>query len=267
MGMLVEPERNKVVFHTLRSIAEAREIEEAWTLTVEALKRYGFERVNYGLTRSKVGSNIGDPGDALFLSTHAIDAVRAHHENGTYRHMPEYRWVIENTGACSWGWIEAEREAGQLSDGELAALEQFAAKRKRAGYSISFPDGNDRCKGAMGMAAPRGVSQDIVDALWQRVGDEVLALCNMMHFRICQLPLRVPNVALTSRQREVLEWLADGKSMQDICILTGLSLSSVEKHLRKGRDALGVETTAQAVAKASFLNQIFIGENHANAAS
>ena len=45
--------------------------------------------------------------------------------------------------------------------------------------------------------------------------------------------------------------------MQDICVLTGLSMSAVEKSLRRARDALMVETTAQAVAKASFLNQMF----------
>jgi LuxR family transcriptional regulator len=32
----------------------------------------------------------------------------------------------------------------------------------------------------------------------------------------------------------------------------------VEKHLRLARDALSVETTAQAVAKASFMNHIFV---------
>jgi LuxR family transcriptional regulator len=34
-------------------------------------------------------------------------------------------------------------------------------------------------------------------------------------------------------------------------------VATVEKHLRGARDALGVETTAQAVRKASVLNQIF----------
>jgi LuxR family transcriptional regulator len=37
-----------------------------------------------------------------------------------------------------------------------------------------------------------------------------------------------------------------------------ISPAMVEKHLRLAREALSVETTAQAVAKASFLNQIFV---------
>jgi hypothetical protein len=55
----------------------------------------------------------------------------------------------------------------------------------------------------------------------------------------------------------VLELVADGKTMQDIAIVLERNVATVEKHLRGARDALGVETTAQAVRKASVLNQIF----------
>jgi LuxR family transcriptional regulator len=37
----------------------------------------------------------------------------------------------------------------------------------------------------------------------------------------------------------------------------GLTPATIEKHLRLARDALEVETTAQAVLKASMQNQIF----------
>jgi DNA-binding CsgD family transcriptional regulator len=249
---------------SVRAIAEAGTVEQVWALTVAALSAFGFERVNYGLTRcqtrpadSEGSGNIGDPNDALFLSTHALDEVREHHESGRYRRMPEYRWVIENTGACSWSWPWDELAAGRLSAGEAAAMQEIAHKRRRAGYSVSFPAGAGRTKGAMGLAAADGVSQDTVDQLWREHEDALLSICNMAHFRICQLPMPVPGAALTDRQRMLLEWVADGKSMQDICVLTGLSMSAVEKSLRRARDALMVETTAQAVAKASFLNQMF----------
>jgi LuxR family transcriptional regulator len=65
---------------------------------------------------------------------------------------------------------------------------------------------------------------------------------------------------LTARQREVLGWVGDGKTVQDIALLIGLTPATVEKHLRLARAALNVETTAQAVLKAAFQNQIFILE-------
>lgn len=51
--------------------------------------------------------------------------------------------------------------------------------------------------------------------------------------------------------------MADGKTTQDVALLMGVSPAMVEKHLRLAREALAVETTAQAVAKAALLNMIF----------
>ncbi|MEX0285475.1 MAG: helix-turn-helix transcriptional regulator [Paracoccaceae bacterium] len=240
-------------------IAEARYVEEVWVRLTEMLREFGFTRINYGLTCTRAGRSIGDPRDVLFLSTHALDRVRAHHESGLYLKTPEYRWVLENVGAVSWGWTAQERAAGRLTDEECAAMDAIAAERRCAGYSISFAEGNQRSKAAMGLAGGRQVSQDDLDAHWAVIGDAVLALCNMAHLRICALPLPVPGGTLTDRQRELLEWTADGKTIQDISVLTGLSVSAIEKHLRRARDFLGVETTAQAVAKAALLNQMFIG--------
>ena len=38
----------------------------------------------------------------------------------------------------------------------------------------------------------------------------------------------------------------------------GLTAATVEKHLRLARESMGVETTAQAVLKAAFTNQMFV---------
>jgi len=73
--------------------------------------------------------------------------------------------------------------------------------------------------------------------------------------------LQVGRATLSPRQREVLDWIADGKILQDISILTGLSLSAVKKHHRRARDTIKVETTAQAIAKAAFLNQMFASQS------
>ena len=58
----------------------------------------------------------------------------------------------------------------------------------------------------------------------------------------------------------MLEWVGDGKTVQDTAVIMGLTPPTVEKHLRLARQALNVETTAQAVLKAAFQNQIFVLE-------
>jgi LuxR family transcriptional regulator len=82
---------------------------------------------------------------------------------------------------------------------------------------------------------------------------------NVFHLKLLTLPYSGAR-QLTQRQREVLQWVGDGKTAQDIALLMGLSAATVEKHLRLAREALDVETTAQAVLKAAFYNQMFTVE-------
>ncbi len=88
--------------------------------------------------------------------------------------------------------------------------------------------------------------------------EEIFRLNHIAHLKITSLPETNHGRSLTKRQREVLQWVADGKTIQDIATIMGLSLATIEKHLKLARDALNVETTAQAVMKASTNNQLFL---------
>jgi LuxR family transcriptional regulator len=83
---------------------------------------------------------------------------------------------------------------------------------------------------------------------------------NVVHLKLLTLPYSGTR-PLTRRQRQVLEWVGDGKTTQDIAVLIGLTAATVEKHLRLAREALDVDTTAQAVLKAAFQNQMFVIES------
>ena len=80
----------------------------------------------------------------------------------------------------------------------------------------------------------------------------------MTHLKLLNLPHANSRRPLTKRQREVLEWVGDGKTTADIATIMGLTPATVEKHLRLARESLDVDTTAQAVLKASFQNQIYV---------
>lgn len=56
--------------------------------------------------------------------------------------------------------------------------------------------------------------------------------------------------ALSSREREILQWTAAGKSQQDISDILSISQRTVEVHLRSARQKLCSLTTAQAVGRA-----------------
>ena len=129
-----------------------------------------------------------------------------------------------------------------------------------AGYTIGFNTASKRSRGALSLCARSGLSQDDIDAVWDEHGDEILLMNNIAHLKILTLPYSSPTRSLTSRQREALEWVGDGKTTQDIALLMGLTPATVEKHLRLARVSMSVETTAQAVLKAALQNQMFVIE-------
>jgi DNA-binding CsgD family transcriptional regulator len=54
---------------------------------------------------------------------------------------------------------------------------------------------------------------------------------------------------LTPREREVLDWVAAGKTNRDIATILGASPRTVEKHLERIYEKLGVETRTAAVMR------------------
>ena len=59
----------------------------------------------------------------------------------------------------------------------------------------------------------------------------------------------ITEMPLTPREREVLDWVAAGKTNRDIATILGASPRTVEKHLERIYEKLGVETRTAAVMR------------------
>ena len=213
--------------------------------------------MNYGLTRFLYDRSIGNPDDVTYLTTAGPEYARRYFAEGLYARTPLYKWTQANVGCCTWAWVREKLDRGELTPDEVDALKQNAEMGISAGVTVSFPVSSARSKGALGLIADVGLTTGDVEGIWARRGAEIQAVAHMMHLKIVQMPSQSRRRNLTDRQREALEWVADGKTTADIALLMQVSLAMVEKHLRLAREALDVETTAQAVAKAAFLNMIF----------
>ncbi|MBC7132634.1 MAG: LuxR family transcriptional regulator [Roseovarius sp.] len=239
-------------------LLDATTMEELWDIHTRAMAGYGFDRLLYGCTQFRTPTSLGDPEDFVILSNHAPGYIEGFVHGGLFFHAPMVRWSLDNDGACSWSVLALRDAQDDFTADERAVI---AFNRKHdvlAGYSISFKSLRPRMKAAIALTARADMTQAEVDALWQCHGETIQALNTIVHRCIQSLPYESPRRALTPRQREVLGWVGDGKTVQDIALVMGLTPATVEKHLRLARHALGVETTAQAVLKAAFQNQIFV---------
>lgn len=244
----------------LHRLSNCQTIEELWEAHTRKMDEFGFDRLIYGFTRYRSGNSLGDPEDFIILTNHDRAYTDVFLGEQHYAHAPMVNWALQNEGACSWGILAKMQSTQTLTPAEQRVLEFNYSMGVTAGYTISFKSVSARSKGAIALTAKAGMTQKDIDDVWAEHGRDIHLMNNVAHLKILTLPYTAPNRSLTKRQREALEWVGDGKTMQDIAVLMGLTSATVEKHLRLAREALAVETTAQAVLKAAFANQMFILE-------
>jgi LuxR family transcriptional regulator len=239
-----------VVLHLHRLYAATR-IEQAWELHVRRMADYGFDRILY--SNACLPGGVGVLRDTLILSNHTHAFLDLFLTSGMWR-KGVYVRRAEERGLRAVPWRLPPDHL--LTDEDRRVLAFRASHDVVAGYSISFRGIGAPGRAATGLCARRGLDQDAVDEIWARFGPAIEVMCIAFHLRVSTLPVDLPGRTLTPRQREVLSWASQGKSVQDIAQLMGLTIPTVEKHLRLARAALGVQTTTMAVLKASFLNQL-----------
>lgn len=241
----------------LAAITSAGSVEELWQLHTDHMAAFGFDRLIYGYTRYNTPDSMGDPQDWVLLANHDPGYIEKFVSSGMLQNAPMVRWALENSGACSWRWFQDMERAENLSPSEQQVVDFNLKMKVTAGYTISFKSVSVRTKAAIALTAKAGISQDQVEQIWDAHGDALIVANNVMHLKLLTLP-HSGQRSLTKRQNEVLQWVGDGKTTQDIATLLELTPATVEKHLRLAREALDVETTAQAVMKAAFYNQMFV---------
>lgn len=242
----------------LTRLIETPTIDDLWALHLERISDYGFDRMIYGFTHVWDESRFGDPDDIMILSNHPTDYTQSYIYDGHYSRAPIAFWALLNPGPVSWSKAREHQEKVGLSQAEVEVLELNKKHGVTAGYTISFASNHSREKAALVMTAKEGTSQEEVDEIWAKNGREIHSLSTLFHLKARTMPHKYRRSPLTKRQREVLEWVGDGKTAQDIGTILNLTVATVEKHLRLAREALDVDTTTQAVLKASFQKQIFI---------
>lgn len=242
----------------LHFLANCPAIESLWDAHTQKMAEYGFDRMIYGFTRYRTSTSLGDPEDFIILTNHSRAYTDEFLTGGLYFHAPMVRWALSHDGACSWKVLNEMFTSRALTDAEKRVFDFNRQMGVTAGYTISFKAISSRSKGAIALTAREGLDQEAVDEIWDEHGNDIHLMNSIAHLKILSLPYNTPARSLTPRQREALEWVGDGKTMQDIALLMGLTPATVEKHLRLAREALAVETTAQAVLKAAFANQMFV---------
>lgn len=239
----------------LEYFLSAKSIEDVWERLLERLQGFGFDNVLYGFSRFSTDNGFGRDEDTLVLTNLGDAYVDGYFREGRYVNAPIVQWASVNEGACAWDYVTKNFDSFSKETQKVAEFN--FSYGLRYGYTVVLASNLKRYKGAIGMSlGPQATSQKEADEIWQAHGRSISLLCQVAHLKLLSLPFEAQR--LTERQRQVLEWVGDGKTNSEIATIMSLTPATVEKHLKLARTTLGAENTAQAVLKATLLNQIHL---------
>lgn len=145
--------------------------------------------------------------------------------------------------------------------------------RKAPDFQMIFQDAREFGIAEQGLTIPvRGpygdiglfsVTRDCSDREWgllkSKILSELQSAAVRLHDSVVQshaLTRQLTHPSLSAREIEILQWIAAGKSQQDVADILSISSRTVEVHLRSSRTKLSALTTAQAVGRAIGLGLI-----------
>lgn len=228
-----------------------------WDQCTAFFRDLGFAHLIYGYSPDSRGAELGSPEDFLVMSSIPDAVIEELVRRGHFWQSMTFRWALQNTGIAKWSRSPVECGLPEDFSATPEALMFFDRHGLRTGCCIGAFSERSRGRAVFALIGQPDSDQAAIDALVDARHDVIFTVAAVMHQCLAHLPLRIVRRNLTPRQREVLEWVAHGKTAADIAVIMGISAPTVEKHLRLARETLGVETTAHAVVKAAFLNQVF----------
>lgn len=249
-------QKTSVFFDQIMRVHDPAEI---WDIFIREMAGLGFPGVIYAYRRTVGSGTLSVAGELHYAIRQEPPDLADQIDR--MQNLPNWiiRWSAENTGALSYGDMRRAAETGDLRKDEADTRQMFLSLGMRAGYAVSLRDATMSVHGLLFLNGGLGVRQHEIDAIWQEHGDVIQALCQMVHLRLSNMaPFGPVKTVLSSRQCEVLQWVAAGKTSAEIAIILGLKPVTVEKHLRLAREALDAQTTAQAVMIAAVRELIFM---------
>lgn len=233
---------------------EAKSQECVWEKGVLVFRKLGFEHLVYAFSLDTNLSSLGAFENYQVLSTLACQGTPPTIGDCVCVRHPVFQWALNNTGVIPWSASAETLGLAKMPEIQRAVVGHNSPYGATKGLCVGFPKDRTRSNAVLSLAASKALEVEQLSLANSKI---IYALSLAVHRCLGRFPITTSKPLLTARQREVLEWVSEGKTNADMSKIMGISTTTVEKHLRLAREALEVETTSQAIARAMFLNLLF----------
>lgn len=212
------------------SIEKKAQLEDVWAALVEAVRGIGITRIGY--------HHLPPPGapDAGLLRVENAgfgDALLQQYLSARARGIAALAALLQNTVRPIY--LDEMGSLDALSPKEAAHLAEYRLQGVENGLGIQVFGPNGR-NGVLAIDLPGSIR------LRPEMLERLRWVCQLMHLRYCELlvPALGKMPTLSSREAEILGWVARGKSNVSIAEILGISTHTVDAHLRRVYLKLGV---------------------------
>ena len=234
-------------FITLSNGASSQ--EEVFALFQRALKELGYDSVVYSLLTDH--PSIGRKAGHGVMGNYPRDWMDYYMAKGYFAKDPIPKRAFTTAAAYTWEHVV---ETCSISNRQKRLMHEAEEARLKSGAAVAIYGPNFEVAG-VGLASSTGGVNPSPDTL-----SVLRALSHQFHFAYSQfdVPRALParQVYLTPREREILSYSAEGKSIPVMAAILSLSGNTVNFHLKNIYAKLNVSTRQTAVVKAIRLGLI-----------
>jgi DNA-binding CsgD family transcriptional regulator len=225
---------------TLESLRESASMEQSFQAIADAARQLGFEWCAYGyqyplpFTRTE-----------CFLINNYADRWKVRYDEARYLQVdPTVIRARSSIEPIVW------------QDQSVRGAAQFWDEASSFGLQYGWAQSCFGPDGAIGLLSLARSHDPLGQAEQLQKEPHLRCLVNVAHTALSShltRTLRPEPRKLTPREREVMRWMADGKTSAQIAQIMGLSRFTVEFHLKNAVGKLGAGTRSAAVARAAVI--------------
>lgn len=222
--------------------SEAETPEEVFLVFQDALQSLGFDRVIYSLITDHPSLN-QKAGHGL-QRNYPEDWMKYYAANGYEKKDPVPRYAFKTARPFTWGWLT---DSVPLTDEEKRVMNEAAESKLLDGVGIPIYGPNGEIAG-VGLANAHGDVKPDKNKLAL-----LKAMASQFHIAYsekCIEQTSCKEVRLSRREREILLWMAEGKSDQTIADMLNISYPTVRFHIGNIYRKLDANERIFAVVKA-----------------
>lgn len=232
----------------VEAINNAETIEEAFDVLCKAVGRYGYDKVTYSLLTDH--ASLGLPKMHGVATSYPDDWMKHYMEKDYLADDPVVLKIKNSFTPFFWKDLEKDPSFSEYS---LNILRQGAEAGVGDGIGIPLFGVNNEVVG-VGFARNEVDKKPDYNFL---AGAQLLATHFHEKFRLLSQENReLKHIPLSERERDVLQWAAEGKENADIAEIMTLSESTVKTYLQRCYKKLGANGRNYAITKAILLGEI-----------